>query len=389
LAAFIVAVWWPNGDYQPLRPGERGTIPEGISGMRAVPHTRVAFTGAEQSIVREIGAQPVSRDSGTAAPQSAPSGESPSGPESNPPDGDEPRIRPTDPPDGEPVDRTPAPSGATAVPPPQPSPAPDATPTPDPSTPPDGDNSAVATNTVDGSFVFRLAFDLQFITDGVIDQSNSAIASASCEACRTIAIAIQVLIATGDIRVAAPTNLAVSLNERCPTCETLAYAYQLVLASPTLLALSEEGRAKLAALLAAVVFVGTSDAPIQQIRAQLDALTLELRDVIAKELVPAPGDDATPTPDPTSDPGTQDTGTAPEPTPTAPSESTATPTPGSTTTPTPEATGTPTPGSTATPTPGSTATPTPGSTSTPTPDATATPSPAPTPSPEPTPTPTP
>ena len=41
---------------------------------------------------------------------------------------------------------------------------------------------AVATNTVDGGLVFRLAFDLRFILDGTIDHSNSAVAYANAMA---------------------------------------------------------------------------------------------------------------------------------------------------------------------------------------------------------------
>jgi putative peptide zinc metalloprotease protein len=106
--------------------------------------------------------------------------------------------------------------------------------TPEPTTTaPGGDNTAVATNTQDGSLVFRLAFDLQLITDGVVDQSNAALASATCDGCRTLAIAIQILIAMGDVDVLAPMNLAVAVNDRCPACETVAYAYQSCSAHPT------------------------------------------------------------------------------------------------------------------------------------------------------------
>jgi putative peptide zinc metalloprotease protein len=37
-------IWWPNGDYQPIRPGERGTLGEAVAGMRHVSSGRPSFT---------------------------------------------------------------------------------------------------------------------------------------------------------------------------------------------------------------------------------------------------------------------------------------------------------------------------------------------------------
>jgi hypothetical protein len=31
------AAWWPDGEYEPIRPGERGTVPEAIAGLGHVP----------------------------------------------------------------------------------------------------------------------------------------------------------------------------------------------------------------------------------------------------------------------------------------------------------------------------------------------------------------
>jgi putative peptide zinc metalloprotease protein len=47
LAAFagaIAFVWWPNGDYQPIRPGERGTIPDAVRAVPSIPSGRPSFT---------------------------------------------------------------------------------------------------------------------------------------------------------------------------------------------------------------------------------------------------------------------------------------------------------------------------------------------------------
>ena len=60
----------------------------------------------------------------------------------------------------------------------------------------------------------------------------------------------------GEFQTIAPTNRAVSFNDRCPACETLAFAYQLILVLPDLRHLTEEGRAQIAQILAAVVLLG-------------------------------------------------------------------------------------------------------------------------------------
>ena len=41
-------VWWPNGDYQPIRPGERGTIGEAIGSVPDIPSGRPSFTPARE-----------------------------------------------------------------------------------------------------------------------------------------------------------------------------------------------------------------------------------------------------------------------------------------------------------------------------------------------------
>jgi putative peptide zinc metalloprotease protein len=284
-----------------------------------------------------------------------------------PADGDQPPASQA-PPDG-PVAQAPA---ADPAPPDAPEPTP---------TVPSGDNAAVATNTQDGALVFRLAFDLQYILNGGIDQSNTALAYARCEGCRTIAVAIQVLIATGDLGIIQPTNLAMAVNDRCTSCETLAYAYQLVLALPDLRQLTESGRARIAAILAAIVVLGASDIPIEELRARLDGLMLALRDVVATELEHTGSAEDTPSPEPaaTSTPESAASASPPagDPTATPPPDDSPMATPEPTVTPTPDQAGTPTPDQTATPTPEATATPSPDPTATPTPAPTATPAPTP------------
>src|SRR4051794_19486896 len=61
-----------------------------------------------------------------------------------------------------------------------------------------GDNSAVAVNTKDGSSVFKFAFSVAKVVGDTVSNTNAAVAYASCDACRTTAIAIQIVIVEGD-----------------------------------------------------------------------------------------------------------------------------------------------------------------------------------------------
>ena len=55
LAAFV---WWPNGDYRPIQPTERGTIQAAVHDLRALPTGRPALTVQRQ---RQLGGAPFER----------------------------------------------------------------------------------------------------------------------------------------------------------------------------------------------------------------------------------------------------------------------------------------------------------------------------------------
>src|SRR6185436_13691587 len=46
--AAIAFVWWPNGDYQPIRPGEKGTVTEAVKSVAEIPSGRPSLS-AEQA----------------------------------------------------------------------------------------------------------------------------------------------------------------------------------------------------------------------------------------------------------------------------------------------------------------------------------------------------
>jgi putative peptide zinc metalloprotease protein len=154
-----------------------------------------------------------------------------------------------------------------------------------------GDTSAVAINTKDGSSIFRLAFSIRRVTGEVVDQTNAAAAVASCEECRTIAVSIQIVLVMGDPTVISPTNLALALNIECTLCETLASAYQFVFGTGEMLRFTSEGLRQLHDIREQIRDLLASDLPIAEIQARLDALMEQLAAVLATQLVPVPPDE--------------------------------------------------------------------------------------------------
>ena len=63
----VAFVWWPNGDYEPIRPGEKGTIGELVEAVPQIPSGRPAFSAERAaefggvSTVRERGAARLER----------------------------------------------------------------------------------------------------------------------------------------------------------------------------------------------------------------------------------------------------------------------------------------------------------------------------------------
>lgn len=222
------------------------------------------------------------------------------------------------------------------------------------------DNTAIAVNTKDGSNVFKLAFDVTTVADGVVDQGNAAIAYASCSDCQTVAIAIQIVLVVGDATTVTPQNLALAVNDACDTCATLASAYQFVFGVDGPFRFTKAGWKRMKAIRKALKELSKSDLPIDEIQRRVDALMNDLSAVLHDELDSQEPKEA----DPDAEPD-------PSRTPSASPQPMVTPTP--TQTATPAATPTPAGTPTATASPGPTPTPTATPTATATADATPTP----------------
>jgi putative peptide zinc metalloprotease protein len=146
-------------------------------------------------------------------------------------------------------------------------------------------NSAVAVNEKDGSSVFDVAFQIRRVSSGVVDQTNTAVSYASCESCQTVAIAIQIVLVSGDADTVTPTNTAIAINDQCTTCETVALAYQFVFGTGAVLGFTPEGQKRLNEIRKELRGLEDEGLTEDEISARVLELVDQIRDVLANEVV--------------------------------------------------------------------------------------------------------
>ena len=155
---------------------------------------------------------------------------------------------------------------------------------------PGGDStSAVAVNTEDGASLFRLAFSIRQVADGLVDQDNSAYALASCADCQTVALAFQVVLVNGDADTVVPENRAVAYNDECVDCLTYASATQVILGYDGPVRFTADGRRRLHALRQSLLELETRIAELSpaELQASVSAAKAELLAILDEELVEA------------------------------------------------------------------------------------------------------
>jgi putative peptide zinc metalloprotease protein len=149
------------------------------------------------------------------------------------------------------------------------------------------DNGAAAVNTRDGSSIFRLAFAVKRVTDGtVVDATNEAVAYSSCTGCRSVAIAIEVVLVENDPSVITPQNLAVSLNYQCSLCDSFAFAAQFVVSTGGPVRFTPEGLRQLRDLVKQLHDLRKEDLSDAQLDARLKTITASIGEVLSHDLVP-------------------------------------------------------------------------------------------------------
>jgi putative peptide zinc metalloprotease protein len=149
-----------------------------------------------------------------------------------------------------------------------------------------GDNVAIAINTKDGTTVFKVAFAIRQVMNGVVDQANAAVAFASCTDCTTVAIAFEIVLVESNPTVVTPTNIAIAFNENCQLCVTIAQAYQFVLGTGGNVHFDAEGNRTLAEIRHELRSLRKEDLSIADLQMRLDRIAARIAEVLRRNLVP-------------------------------------------------------------------------------------------------------
>jgi len=158
-----------------------------------------------------------------------------------------------------------------------------------------GDNAAIAVNTKDGTTVFKVAFAIRHVMGDVVDQTNGAVAYASCTDCAAVAVAFEIVLVEGNPSTVTPTNVAIAINDNCDTCVAVAEAYQFVLGTGGLVHFDHEGNKILSEIRRELHSMRKEDLTLDQLQARLDNIAARIADVLANHLVPIGNAKPTPT----------------------------------------------------------------------------------------------
>jgi hypothetical protein len=137
--------------------------------------------------------------------------------------------------------------------------------------------------------VVDLALGLRENATDTIDESNSAIAHSTCDACRSVGIAFQVVIVqSSSPSTITPENVAVALNENCTGCSSLAIAHQFVVGRGEPARITSSGKRQLFAVGDDLLRLERSyrDLTDAEIQARTDADAAKVGAILDAELVP-------------------------------------------------------------------------------------------------------
>jgi putative peptide zinc metalloprotease protein len=149
--------------------------------------------------------------------------------------------------------------------------------------PGEGDNQALAVNTVDGSVRYDVSFALVWADEDTALNRNEAYALAGCRDCTTVAVAFQVVLLVGSVDVVVPENIAAAVNYACVECVTYALATQLVVSLPG--PLSDDGTRQLAAIWADLQAFGEQieGLPLAELRGRLTQFEQRILTVVRQD----------------------------------------------------------------------------------------------------------
>lgn len=139
-------------------------------------------------------------------------------------------------------------------------------------------------NRNDGATRVRSRAAVPEVPGPTVDNENVAIAYASCTDCRTVAVAVQVVVVEGSVNDFRPGNAAAAVNENCVRCQTFAYARQEVLTPGTKVRIGDQAEERIEYLQSRISQVARSDLSFTEMIGSLDSLTEELVGVVQGEI---------------------------------------------------------------------------------------------------------
>lgn len=145
-------------------------------------------------------------------------------------------------------------------------------------------NAAYSSNSAPDHLRARTRMALVRTGDDVVSATNTATALAQCTSCRTVSVALEVVLASGEPSALSFDNRAWARNAGCVSCETLAMAYQLAVVAPGV-GLSDRGVDRLRSINRRLAEAVGSGRPLDEVAAAVGALVTEAVAVLDEELV--------------------------------------------------------------------------------------------------------
>lgn len=136
-------------------------------------------------------------------------------------------------------------------------------------------------NTVDGATAARSQLSVAYDpADTVANQNIAAASSTDCNGCRTVSVAMQLVIVEGYPHTFEPANAAVASNGSCTSCQTYAFAFQYVVQPGRVVYLGADAQQQLQALRARAGEIASSNASYDEMQVELDGVMQQFVDVV-------------------------------------------------------------------------------------------------------------
>ena len=134
-------------------------------------------------------------------------------------------------------------------------------------------NVVLVNNTVDGATASRshlaVAYDP---ADTVANQNIASATGNDCNGCRTVAVAMQLVVVEGSPSTFVPANAAVAANGSCTNCQTFSFAYQYVVQPGRVVYLGATAQQQLLTLRQQADAIASSNESYDDMKVELDTV---------------------------------------------------------------------------------------------------------------------